>query len=166
MAVISRVLAFDRWPTHRSYRALRRAFQVKELQACRRVFAPSRRDHDRDRTLVFPHLFALLHRPLPLLWCSWISAEFPFRLSSNLFLLSMCIDALGSTTNSRSSGDFASTVLRLLVWLTVNLSVPAYALCAEFASRFRFVILTSGWMPIINRGIRTLSFQSNVCTLF
>ena len=36
---------------------------------------------------------------------SWISAESPFRLSSNPSVLSMCTDAPESTTNSRSSGD-------------------------------------------------------------
>ena len=30
-----------------------------ELQACHRVFAPSRGDQDRERTLVVPRLFAL-----------------------------------------------------------------------------------------------------------
>ena len=76
-----------------------------ELQACLRVFAPSRRDQDRERILVLPRLFALSHWPLPPLRGSCISAEFPFRLSLNPFLLSMCTDAPESTTNSRSSGD-------------------------------------------------------------
>ena len=76
------------------------------LQACHGVFAPSRRVRDRERMLVLPRLFALLHWPLPPLWFSWISAECPFRPSSNPFLLSMCKDAPESTTNSRSSGDF------------------------------------------------------------
>ena len=60
-------------------------FQVVELQACHRVFAPSRRGQDRERRLVLPRLFALLRWPLPPLWGSWISAESPFRLSSNPF---------------------------------------------------------------------------------
>ena len=71
------------------------------MQACLRVFAPSRRDQDRERILVLPRLFALLQCPLPPLWGSWISAS---ELKS--FLLNMCIDAPESTTNSRSSGDF------------------------------------------------------------
>ena len=36
---------------------LRRVFQVIELQACRRVFAPSQRDQDRERILVPPRSF-------------------------------------------------------------------------------------------------------------
>ena len=92
---------FDRWPTHRYIRVLRRAFQVTEMQAYHRVFAPSRRDQDRERILVLPRLLALPQWPLPPLWCSWISAS---ELKS--FLLNMCIDAPESTTNSRSSRNF------------------------------------------------------------
>ena len=33
-------MVFDGWPTHKYNRVLRRAFQVTELQACHRVFAP------------------------------------------------------------------------------------------------------------------------------
>ena len=58
-------VAFDHWSTHRYNRALRRAFQARELQACHRVFAPSRRDQDRTQRLVLPRLFALLHSLLP-----------------------------------------------------------------------------------------------------
>ena len=47
-------VAFDRWSTQRFIRVLRRVFLVIELQACPRGFAPSLRDHDRDRVLVFP----------------------------------------------------------------------------------------------------------------
>ena len=43
----------------RSIRVLRRVFHVIELQACHRVFAPSRRDQDRERIFVVPRLFAL-----------------------------------------------------------------------------------------------------------
>ena len=78
-------VAVDRWSTHRYIRVLRRAFQVVELQARHRVFAPSRKDQDRERFLVLPRLFALLNWPLPPLWRSWISAESPFRLSLILF---------------------------------------------------------------------------------
>ena len=70
---------------------------MTEMQAYLRVFAPSRRDQDRERILVL----ALPQCPLPPLWGSWISAS---ELKS--FLLNMCIDAPESTTNSRSSGDF------------------------------------------------------------
>ena len=77
-----------------------------ELQACHRAFAPSRRDQDRERILVLPRLFALHRWPLPPLWGSWNSAEFPVHLSLKLFLLSMCIEAPESTTNSRSLRDF------------------------------------------------------------
>ena len=75
-------VVFDRWTTHRSIRVLRRAFQVIEMQACHRVFAPSRRDQDRERIPVLPHMFALHHWPLPPLWGSWVSPE--------SFFLSMC----------------------------------------------------------------------------
>ena len=87
-------------------RVLRIAFQVIELQACHRVFAPLRRDQDRERKLVLPRVFALLRWPLTPLWSSWISAESPFRLSSKPSLLSMCVDAPESPANSRSCGDF------------------------------------------------------------
>ena len=62
--------ASDHWPTHRYNRVLRRAFQVMELQACHRVFAPSRRDQDREHILV-PLVFALPSWPQSPLWCSW-----------------------------------------------------------------------------------------------
>ena len=76
-------VAFDRWPTHRYIRVLRRASQVIELKARHRVFALSRGDQDREPLLVFPRLLALRHWPLPPLWGSWISAQSPFRLSLN-----------------------------------------------------------------------------------
>ena len=100
-------VAFDRWPTHRYIRVLRKVFQAIDLQACNRVFAPSRRDQDRERILVLPRLFALHRWPLPPLWGSWISAGSP-SISSELksVLLSTYIDAPESTTNSRSCGDF------------------------------------------------------------
>ena len=90
-------VAFDRGPTHWYIRVLRTVFQVIELQACHRVFPPSRRDQDRERILVLPRLFALSHWLLPPLWCSWISAESPFRLSSNPFC-SACALMLQSQT--------------------------------------------------------------------
>ena len=78
--------AFDRWPTHVYIRVLRRVFQVIEMQACHRVFAPSRRDQDRQRILVLPRLFAIHRWPLPPLWWSWISAEsLHFVWAQNLF---------------------------------------------------------------------------------
>ena len=78
--------AFDRWPTHVYIRVLRRVFQVIEMQACHRVFAPSRRDQDRQRILVLPRLFAIHRWPLPPLWGSWISAEsLHFVWAQNLF---------------------------------------------------------------------------------
>ena len=78
---------------------------MTELQTCRRVFAPSRRDQDLERKLVLPRLFALLrcryHR------CGFLGIR-RVSVSSELksFLPSICIDAPESTTNSRSSGDF------------------------------------------------------------
>ena len=82
LPLVGSTVVFDCWPTRGNIRVLRRVFQVIELQACHRVFAPSRCDQDRERILVLLHLFAILHWPSPPLWCSWISAESPFRLSS------------------------------------------------------------------------------------
>ena len=90
--------------TRRNIRGLRRVFQATERQAFLRVIALSRRDQDRERKLVLPRLFAHLHWPLPPQWCSWIVAKYPVHLSLILFLLTMCIDAPESTTNSCSSG--------------------------------------------------------------
>ena len=96
----------DRRPTHRNIRGLRRVFPVIEQQAFLRVIALSRTDLDRERILVPPRWFALLHWPFPLLRGVWISAEFPVHLGFILFLFSMCTDAPDSATNSRSSGLF------------------------------------------------------------
>ena len=82
-------------------RALRRVFQAIELQACHRVISPSRRDQDRERTLVLPSSCA---RPDWQLLPSCFEG-FPIRLSTS-FLLSMYIDAPESTTNSLASGFF------------------------------------------------------------
>ena len=60
---------------------------------------------------------------------------------------------------SKATDPLSTTFLRLLTGLTVNLSVPGYALIAKFASRFSFVILTYGRMPILTRRIRTVSFK-------
>ena len=79
-------VAFDRWPTHRYIRSLRRAFQVKELQARHRIFALLRRDQGHERVLVLPHLFALPLLAVTTVVGSWISAEAPFRLSSKIFV--------------------------------------------------------------------------------
>ena len=67
-------------------RALRRGFQATELHACPRVFAPSRRDQDRERVLVLPHSFALPHWLLPPLWCSWTFEKYPVSLSLSPFI--------------------------------------------------------------------------------
>ena len=56
-------VAFDHWPTHMNNRARRRVCLMTGRLACHRVFAPSRRDQDRERILVLPRLFALLHWP-------------------------------------------------------------------------------------------------------
>ena len=48
-------VAFDRWPTQRFFRVLRRACPTTRLQACHQEFAPSRRDQDREPTLVLQH---------------------------------------------------------------------------------------------------------------
>ena len=78
-------VASDRWASHWSILVLPRVFQAIEQQAFLRVIALSRIDLNRERFLVLPRLFALHHWPLPPLWDSRISAESPFRPSSNLF---------------------------------------------------------------------------------
>ena len=99
-------VAFDRWPTHTCNRALRRALQAMGLQACPRVTALLRRDQDRKHFPVLPS-FACTSS----LAVTTVVAFVDYRRvssSSELksFLLSMCIDAPESTTNSRSSGIF------------------------------------------------------------
>ena len=63
-------------------------------QTFHRVIAPSRRDHDHERITVTTVLVFMDFRRVS------ISPELQW------FLLSMCIDAPESTTNSRSSGFF------------------------------------------------------------
>ena len=58
-SVVWSTVAFDRWPTHRYFRVLRKALQVIELQACLRVIALLRRDQGRKQKPVLPRLFAL-----------------------------------------------------------------------------------------------------------
>ena len=58
-------VAFDHWSTHMNNRVLRRVCRMTGRQACHRVFAPSRRDQDRERILVHPRFFAPLCCPLP-----------------------------------------------------------------------------------------------------
>ena len=99
-------MAFDHWPTRRYNRVLRRACLMTGLQACPRGFAPSRRAQGRERIPVLPHLFALHHWLQSPLWGSWIFEGFSSSAELKSFLLSTCIDALESTTNSRSSGIF------------------------------------------------------------
>ena len=65
------------------YVFLAELFQVIELQACRRLIAPSRRDQYREHTLVLPRLFASPPLAVTTVVESWISAEYPSRLSSN-----------------------------------------------------------------------------------
>ena len=76
-----------------------------ELQACHRINAPPPRDQDRERMLVLPLVFALHNHGCGGSWT-------PVRLSINPCYSSMCIDALESTTNVRSSG-FSTRVLVL-----------------------------------------------------
>ena len=77
-----------------------------ELQACPRVIALLRRDQDRGQMPVLRRLFALLHWPLPPLWRVLDLRRVSISSALNSLLVSMCIDAPESTTNSRSSGDF------------------------------------------------------------
>ena len=88
-----------------------------QLQACYRGFALSQRDHDRERILVLPRLFAL---PLAVTTVVGILDLRRVSISAELksFSLSMCVDASESTTNSRSLGDFevgASNALASIV---------------------------------------------------
>ena len=78
-------VVFDHWSTHGYIRVLHRAFQVIELQACHRVFAPSRRAQDRERLLVLPRPSTLSHWPSPSSWSSWIFEGFPVHLSLSPF---------------------------------------------------------------------------------
>ena len=71
-------VVFDRWPTHRYIRVLRRVFQAIELQAYLRAIAQSRRDQDR---VCLHFSVGRCHR----CGVSWISAESTFRLSLNSF---------------------------------------------------------------------------------
>ena len=77
-----------------------------QLQACPLVIAPSRRDQDRERTLVLPRLFAHPLWLLPLLWGVLDLRRVSISAKVKTFLLSMCIDAPESKTNSLSSGNF------------------------------------------------------------
>ena len=77
-----------------------------ELQARHRVFAPSRKDQDRERFLVLPRLFALLHWPLPPLFAFVDLRRVSISSKLTSCLLSVCVGAPVSTANSRSSGDF------------------------------------------------------------
>ena len=54
-------VVFDHWSTHRNLRDLHRAFQAIELLAYPRRFVLSRTNPNRRRTLLLPHVFALLH---------------------------------------------------------------------------------------------------------
>ena len=99
-------VAFDRRPTQRFFRVLRRVLQVIELQACHRLFAPSRRDQDRERIPVLPRLFAPLRWALPTVVAFLDLRRVSISSELESFLLSMCIDAPESTSNSCSSRDF------------------------------------------------------------
>ena len=59
------IVVFDRCPTHKNIRVLRRVFQAIELQAYFRVITQSRRGQDREQKPVPPRLLSLLHWPLP-----------------------------------------------------------------------------------------------------
>ena len=78
-------VTFDHWSTHRYNRVLHRACLTEGLQACLRVFAPSRRGQGHEQKLVLPRSLTLPQWPLPQLWSSWILAEYPVQLSSNRF---------------------------------------------------------------------------------
>ena len=56
------------YPSHGTCNFFAELSNVIELQACHRVFAPSRRDQDRKHIPVLPRLFALLQWPLPPQW--------------------------------------------------------------------------------------------------
>ena len=89
-----------------SIRVLRRAFQVIDLQTCPGVIALSRRV-SRSCTNTCASSFVCTS-PLAVTTVVGFLDLRRVSISSELesFLLSMCIDALESTTNSRSSGDF------------------------------------------------------------
>ena len=93
-------VAFDHWPTHMCDRALRRAYLMTG-QECLRATAQPRRDEDRVHVLMLPRSPALLHWPLPPLWCSSIFEEFPVHLSLDPFC-----SACAKTLRKRPSGFF------------------------------------------------------------
>ena len=61
-------------------------------------------------------------------------------------------------TSSIKQPILSTSFLQLFIGL-ISLHVPEQTLVADFASRFRFVILTCGRMPIITRRIRAIPFK-------
>ena len=106
------VVAFDHWPTQRYTRVLRRVCPMTRLHSCYRGFAPSRRTQDRERILVLPRLFALLHWPLSPLWSSWIFEGVPNPMSLNPFCYA-CALILQNLPQIPSALVFSKRVLAL-----------------------------------------------------
>ena len=125
-------VVFDHWPTHGYIRVLHRAFQVIELQACHRVFAPSRRAQDRERLLVLPRPSTLSHWPSPSSWSSWIFEGFPVHLSLSPFC-STCALLRGRRRcpgfNRRAKRSFIPYVFE---HMNIFRKVPCYSAGASF----------------------------------
>ena len=80
---------FDRWPTRRNIRGLRRVFQAIEQQAFLRVIAVTNRFRSWTKTCTSSFVCT---SPLAVTTTvgSWIFAKYPVRLSLNLFFCSAC----------------------------------------------------------------------------
>ena len=106
--------------------------------------------------LVFSRMFA------------WRNAAFvnrSRRIGSNtlLLFLEVVVECGGSvscdTQPNYSYCTFVTTLLWPFVWLFFNLPVQEWALSAELTSRFRFIELTFGRMPILTRRFGASTFQ-------
>ena len=99
-------MAFDRWPTHKCNRALRRACLVTKRQECFRATAPSRRAQGRERIPCASSFVCTSHLAVR----SVVGFLHFGKVSSSAELWSslpsMCIEAQESTANSRSAGFF------------------------------------------------------------
>ena len=127
-------VAFDHRPTHRQNRALHRLCQTTGRQACHRVFAPSRRDQDRERLPVLPHLVALLHWLQSPWWCSWIFEASPFWQNSNHFC-SACMLKLPNLPRIFFPLTFSKRV-PAFIWRVKRSLILMFWACRHFSPSF------------------------------
>ena len=97
-----------------------------ELQAYLRVVALSRTCQDPGRKLVLPRLFALLPVAITTIVGFVDLRKVSISSEPKSLLLSMCIDAPESTTNSRSSKGFETGAGVASVALSVFLSLLTF----------------------------------------